>query len=362
MKNKAIFVLAFLGIAVGFASAHFYAIEQKPLPPYSPPARNPYPTGLYTTGIIESIQPEGENINIYPEVSGTVVAIPTRLGAEVKKGTPLLRIEDSVQKAVVDQQKSQADAALALLEQLKAQPRPETLAVSKAQVELSQADLRTNQDQLKKLEQSYTLDSKSVSRQQLDDAENAVKVAEANLQVSQKQYDLTLAGAWIYDIRNQLHQYEALLQAHAGAASLLGKYTIRAPVEGVIISIKAAVGAFISPQGTYGTYTEGYNPVIVMRSSAANLAVRCYIDEILIPRLPPPPEMKGRMFIRGTNKSIALTFERLQPYVVPKIELSDQRTEKVDVRVLPIVFRFSPPEDMSVYPGQLVDVYLEAKE
>jgi HlyD family secretion protein len=51
----------------------------------------------------------------------------------------------------------------------------------------------------------------------------------------------------------------------------------------------------------------------------------------------------------------------MQPYVTPKIELSNQRTERVDVRVLPILFRFEPPKELSVYPGQLVDVYLEAK-
>jgi HlyD family secretion protein len=41
--------------------------------------------------------------------------------------------------------------------------------------------------------------------------------------------------------------------------------------------------------------------------------------------------------------------------------LSDQRTERVDVRVLPIIFRFERPKDIDVYPGQLVDVYIGEK-
>ena len=64
------------------------------------------------------------------------------------------------------------------------------------------------------------------------------------------------------------------------------------------------------------------------------------------------------MFIRGTNISIPLEFVRIQPYVSPKIELSDERLERVDVRVLPVIFRFPRPKDVPVYPGQLVDVYV----
>ena len=68
------------------------------------------------------------------------------------------------------------------------------------------------------------------------------------------------------------------------------------------------------------------------------------------------------MFIRGTDIKIPIEYVRMQPYVSPKIELSDQRQERVDVRVLPIIFRFPKPKDVNIYPGQLVDVYLGAKE
>ena len=46
-----------------------------------------------------------------------------------------------------------------------------------------------------------------------------------------------------------------------------------------------------------------------------------------------------------------LTFVRVQPYVSPKIELSDQRQERVDVRVLPVLFEFTPPPHVAVYPA-----------
>jgi HlyD family secretion protein len=71
--------------------------------------------------------------------------------------------------------------------------------------------------------------------------------------------------------------------------------------------------------------------------------------------------MNARMSIRGTNISIPLEYVRVQPYVTPKIELSNQRTERVDVRVLPVLFRFEKPKNLNIYPGQLVDVYIEEK-
>ena len=361
MRNKVIFALSIIGILAGIVSAYIYGMHKKPQPPVFNPAPNPYAKGIYTNGIIESYQNNGENINIYPEVSGTITKILVAEGQIVHKGTPLLMMDDSVQRAIAEQQKSQAEAALALLEELKAQPRKENLEVAKAQVESASASLKSSQDQMDKQRKSYELEPKSVSKDALDNAENAVKVAKANLGVVQRQYELTKAGAWIYDIRNQEKQYNALSKAFTASNALLDKYTIKAPIDGVVLSINSAVGGYISSQGSYGTYTQDLNPVIVMGSSENYIGVRCYIDEILLHRLPQGAQMKAQMFIRGTNINIPLEFVRVQPYVSPKIELSNQRTERVDVRVLPVIFRFEKPKDIHLYPGQMVDVYIAEK-
>jgi HlyD family secretion protein len=361
VKNKLIFILAGIGVVFGLVTAYILAIEKKAMPPVFNPASNPYAQGVYSNGIIESYQSNGANINIFPEVPGTITQILVTEGATVSRGTPLLLMDDSIQKATVEQQKAQAESALSLLRQLKAQPRKENLHIAKAQVEYAAANLKTSQDQYGKLKKSFDLDAKSVSKDQLDNAQNAFNAAKANLGVAQRQYDLTKAGAWIYDIQTQQHQYEALAKTYASGKALLDKYTLRAPIDGVVMAISAAVGSFISSQGAYGTYNQGLNPIIVMASSSEYYEVRCFIDEILVPRLPPPSQLKAQMFIRGTNDSLPLEFERVQPYVTPKIELSNKRTERVDVRVLPVLFRFKPPKDKNLYPGQLVDVYVEAK-
>ena len=124
--------------------------------------------------------------------------------------------------------------------------------------------------------------------------------------------------------------------------------------------MQAALGSYVSSQGAYDTYTQGFDPIIVMGSGTAKgyLSVRCYIDEILIPKIPTAAQMQATMFIRGTTTKIPLEFVRVQPYVSPKIELSDARLEKVDLRVLPVIFRFQPPPGVTVFPGEMVDVYV----
>jgi len=361
LRNKMIFIVSGVGLALASVSAYLSSQQPMALPPAFSPAANPYAKGLYAQGIIESAQPHGENINIYPEVPGPVTEVLVTEGAKVRKGDAMVRIDDSVQRATTEQQQSQAEAARALLAELKAEPRRENLDVAAAQVDNAKAGLKNAEDQLAKVERAYSVEPKSISRDALDNARNAQKIAAANLQVVERQYTLTKAGAWTYDIQNQDKQYIALSKAYAASAALLAKYTIRAPTDGVVRSIQAAVGSYVSPQGAYNSYTQGMNPLIVMGAPEDRLQVRAFIDEILIDRLADPAKLTAELFIRGTDKHMPLTFVRVQPFVSPKIELSDQRQERVDVRVLPVIFTFANSKNLNVFPGELVDVYVSAK-
>ena len=198
------------------------------------------------------------------------------------------------------------EAAHALLDELKAEPRPETLAVAKAQVDSTAAALKTAQDTADKQERSFATDPKSVSKDALDTARNAAKTAEANLAVEQRQYDLTKAGAWTYDVQNQERQFTALTKSYLAGKALLDKYTVKAPVDGVVLSIAASAGSYVSPQGAYGTYTEGYSPLVVMGAPQTTLEVRAYVDEILVHRLPDAAKMKAEMFVQGTDIHLPL--------------------------------------------------------
>jgi len=197
-------------------------------------------------------------------------------------------------------------------------------SVAMADTELAQANLKAALDQYDKRRASYDIDPKSISKDTLDTAENAVSQAAAALKA---------------------------------AKALLQKYSVKALVDGVVLAVNATVGSYVSSQGNYNSYTQGFDPLVVMGSPQNYLAVRCYVDEILISRLPSAWHIRAQMSIRGTDIKVPLEFVRVQPYVSPKIELSNERQERVDLRVLPVIFRFEK-KDIPAYPGQLVDVYI----
>jgi len=358
MRNKIIILISIIGLLAGLFAAYFFRIERKPQAPVFKPVSSPYQKAIYVNGIIESEQLGGSNINIYPEVSGQITKLLVREGELVSAGATLLTIENSVQKATTEQLKSQSEAALALLNELKSEPRKETLAIAKAQVDLSEAILKTARDQYNKRRTSYDIDPKTISKDVLDTAANTFNQASAGLDVARRQYELTKAGAWSYDIKNQERQYDALMQTYNAANALLKKYDIKSQADGIVLAINAAAGSYVSSQGVYNSYTQGVGPLIVMGGRQENLAVRCYVDEILVSRLPSPEHMRAQLSIRGTDIKVPLEFVRVQPYVSPKIELSNQRQEKVDLRVLPVIFRFQKKNLSRIYPGQLVDVYI----
>ena len=320
---KGLFVLAFAGLVAGVVNAYVSAQPIPAQPPAFNPAANPYAKGIYANGIVESLQSHGVNIAIFPEVPGPVTQVLVSEGDRVKSGQPLLRIDDSVQKQTTEQQKAQ-------------------MGVAAAQMQSARASLKMVSDTYAKQLAASQLDPQAVSRDALDTEHNAVMTAQANLAVARSQYD-------------------ALVRSAAASEALLRKYTIRAPQDGIVMSIATMTGSYVSAQGAYDPYTQGYAPVIVMGSSPRELEVRCYVEEILIGRLPASEHMAATMYVRGTNRAVPLSYERMQPYVSPKIQLSNQRLEQVDVRVLPVVFRLSLPRDLTLYPGQLVDVYIGSK-
>ena len=292
--NKIIFTIAGIGILAGFVAAYIFGMERKAQPPVFKPVSNPYESAIYANGMIESEQPNGANINIFPQVSGPITQVLVQEGQQVKVGTPLFTIDDSVQRA---------------------------------NTELAEANLKAARDQYDKRRAAYDIDPKSISKDVLDTAEDAVIQAVAALKAA-----------------NALLQY----------------YSVKAPVDGVVLAVNAAVGGYVSSQGNYDTYTELFAPLVVMSGPQDYMDVRYYVDEILVSRLPSKWHIQAQMQITGTDIKVPLEFVRVQPYISPKIELSNEKQEQVDLRVLPVIFRFEK-KDAPVYPGQMVDVFIGQK-
>jgi HlyD family secretion protein len=289
--NKIIFTIAILGILAGLVAAYIFGMERKAQPPVFKPVSNPFDSAIYANGMIESDLPSGENINIFPQVSGPITKVFVHEGQQVSAGTPLFAIDDSVQRA---------------------------------NTELAEANLKVARDQYDKRRAAYDADPKSVSKDVLDTAEDTVNQATAALKAA-----------------NALLQY----------------YSVKAPIDGVVLAVNATVGGYVSSQGDYDTYTELFDPLVIMSSPQDHMQVRCYVDEILVSRLPSHWHIQAQMQITGTDIKVPLEFVRVQPYISPKIELSNEKQEQVDLRVLPVIFRFEK-KDAPVYPGQMVDVFI----
>ncbi len=357
--TRLIFVLAGAGVVAGIVGAAISSHREPTQAPVFNPAENPYAHGIYANGIVESDQAQASNVNVYPEVNGTVTGVFVSAGQSIKRGEPIAQIDDSAQRATVAQLGSQAQAAKAVLEELKAQPRPETLRVAQAQQVAAAAAARQARDSYDKQRRAYDIDPRAVSRDALDTARDAWRVADANRKTALRNLQLVRAGAWIYDIRSEEATYRSLRNAAAAARAVLDMYRLQAPTDGRVLAVNVTPGTYVSSQGVYDPYTQASNnPMVILATPAQAMDVRCYVDEILIPRLPPTSRIKAMMFIRGTNRRVPLEFVRIEPYVRPKISLSDARQERVDVRVLPLIFRFRTQDAPQVYPGQLVDVYI----
>ena len=89
IRNTIIFSLSIIGILAGLIGAYLFGIQRKAQPPVFQPVSNPYSSGIYANGIIESYQASGENINIFPEVSGPLVKVLVHETVLTVPGVPL---------------------------------------------------------------------------------------------------------------------------------------------------------------------------------------------------------------------------------------------------------------------------------
>jgi hypothetical protein len=96
---------------------------------------------------------------------------------------------------------------------------------------------------------------------------------------------------------------------------------------------------------------------LILLGDTETLQVRADIDEVNAPLVvqgsPAVAYLKGY-----TDKAIPLTFDRIEPYIVPKRSLTGDNRERVDTRVLQVIYGFEKPP-FPVYVGQQVDVFIE---
>ena len=338
-------VLAVVGII--FAS-WVMVMGGKPTPealPVTQPSQPPFRSYASGAGMIEA---SSENIAIAPVIGGIVMEVHVKPGSKVQAGDPLLKIDDRALQAQLAVRKTALELARQRLSRLTELPRREDIPPAEAKLAEADAALADTQNQLKLWES--VSDQRAVSQDELSRRRFAVKGAEARRDQAKTALDLLKAGSWKPDIeiaKAELAATEAQVQE---AETEIGRFTTRAPVNGEILQVKVRAGEY-APTGVLAT------PLILM-GNLDRLHIRADIDENDAWRI--NPGAKAIAFVRGNRDlKTPLDFVRIEPYIVPKRSLTGDSIERVDTRVLQLIYAFDRKE-LPVYVGQQMDVYIEA--
>jgi multidrug resistance efflux pump len=145
----------------------------------------------------------------------------------------------------------------------------------------------------------------------------------------------------------------AVVQARSQVESIrvnLERLVVRALVDGEILQVHVRPGQYAGLV---------WNEPLIVLGDNHELHVRVDIDEQDLPYFAKGsraiPTLKGRPQVR-----FPLTYFDTEPYVIPKQNLTGSNTERVDTRVLQVLYSLPEETAIPLYIGQQMDVYIEA--
>jgi multidrug efflux pump subunit AcrA (membrane-fusion protein) len=302
--------LPFIGLLAAlwatFSVARTQPHRQRTEPPGPPPVSD-FPNTVAAVGLVEA---STENISVGTPLGGVVARVFVTAGQAVRAGDPLFEL---------DTRHLRADLAV----------KDEALAVARARSAVAESRLADLRRQLEFAEQ--VKDRRAISAEEVTRRRSAVETAAAEVQEAAAQ----LAAA------------ESLSRA---ARVEIERSTVRAPLDAEVLQVKLRVGEF-APAASTAT------PLILLGRSKP-LHVRVDVDEHEGWRVRPGAAATGHL--RGNAELVApLRFVRFEPFVVPKRSLTGDSTERVDTRVLQVIYRVER-DDLPLFVGQQLDVFIEA--
>jgi multidrug resistance efflux pump len=341
-------LLAAIGIGYAVYSVVQASKPMEPAKPLSEPPTRPEKARMVAgAGLVEA---QRENIPIGVTVPGVVTEVFVKKGDLVKKGDPLFRVDDRDMKAMLAVREAELASARAQLHKLKAAPRPEDVPPAEAQVEQYKARLNDAEAAMARTEKLYSRQMAPASDYDRD--RFAYYAARATLAQAQAELYRLKRGTWQEDI--DVAQ-AAVVLAEAQVESIkvnLERMTVRAPMDGQVLQLNVRLGQFAA--------TAWREPMIVL-GDVKRLHVRVDVDENDLTWFrkgaPAYATPKGRNAPR-----LPLKFVYVEPYVVPKQSLTGSNSERVDTRVLQVVYALPDERPIDLYVGQQMDVYLEASE
>ena len=179
-------------------------------------------------------------IRVAPEVGGQLAAIKVQKGGRVRAGDVVAELSALELSASVAQARAALDAATANRENVYAGVRAEEVAALAAGISKAKSRLEYAEAQLART--SYLARSDTATQQSLDQAENDVAAARADVAEAQANHDAAVAGP----TREERAIADAQVKAAVAALALLERHlektTLRAPADGVVSVIVAEVG------------------------------------------------------------------------------------------------------------------------
>ena len=311
MFKRLFFWLLLITAVVGAISAvRLVLAQRKTLPEaklLAEPPRAPFALSIGARGLVESVD---ENVHISPALPALVAKVPVQVGDEVKAGDVLVEQDTREARAIIAAQ----EAEIAAL----------TTQVKEAEVTLAEKrDMWTRVEKL--------IATKVASDEEKQKTLFAAQSAEAQLA----------------SMKARIASAEAMLGRMKVQLDLL---TIRAPRAGRILQVNTRAGEYAD--------NKSRDPLILF-GQVEKLQLRADVDEDNASRV--AANMTAVAYIKGRRDiKIPLTFVRIEPYILPKKSLTGESSERVDTRVLQIIYRFDRPEGASVYVGQQMDVFLDA--
>jgi len=307
MKRTILPLIAFGALSFGIISVVRSQPRSQASVPPSPPPVSPYAHAVAAEGLVEA---SSENISIGTPLSEVVTEVPVVVGQVVKCGEPLFKLD--VRQLLADLAARRAD-----------------LGVAESQVKV---DSTLFDDARQQLDFAETLsDKRAMSSEELAKRRYASAAAMARLEAAEAQ--VTAAAAQVQSVETQIE-----------------RSTVRAPMEGEVLQVKIHVGEY-APAGVTAT-------PLVLLGRLKPLNIRVDVDEHEAWRV--SPSAKAVATVRGNaDLKTPVSFVRFEPFVLPKKSLTGDSTERVDTRVLQVIYRVDN-DALPLFVGQQMDVYVEA--
>jgi HlyD family secretion protein len=197
-------------------------------------------TTLNATGYVTA----AHKVELASKVVGKVAWVDVEMGDKIKKDQVLVRLEDEEYQAQVAVQKGLLDNAKAKLAELMAGSRPQETAQAQAQVDQAQSELDNAVLNLKRLKELEG--TRSISQQQIDDADALVRSRKAVVDAQKQQLDLSKLGPR----KEVIDAQQATVRQLEGSLELamvqLNDTVIRAPFDATVLDRNVEVGEFVT--------------------------------------------------------------------------------------------------------------------